>query len=101
VSSEAITGDGDLVSAVASGRTTLESVKDEDLSEDLRKQSPEQRKAELNKQTQQRRALNEKLAALVQKRDAFVAEKKRTTAPTTRSSFDSAVENTLRAQLKR
>ena len=52
VSSEAVTGDGDLVSAVASGRTTLESVKDEDLSEDLRKRSPEQRKAELNKQTQ-------------------------------------------------
>lgn len=101
VSSEAITGDGDLVSAVASGRTALDSVKDDDLPEDMRKLSPEQRKTELDTQTQQRKALNEKLAALVQKRDSFIAEKRRNAASTTRSSFDSVVENTLKSQLKK
>jgi len=101
VSSEAVTGDGDLVSAVASGRTTLGSVKDEDLPDDLRKLTPEQRKAELDRQTQTRKTLNEKLAVLVQKRDAFVADKRRTAAPAKTSSFDRAVEDTLKAQLKR
>lgn len=101
VSSEAITGDGDLVSAVASGRATLESVKDEDLQEDMRKLSSEQRKLELDKQTQLRKALNERLAALVQKRDSFIAEKKRNAGSATKSSFDSVVENTLKAQIKR
>ena len=101
VSSEAVTGDGDLVSAVASGRATLGSVKDEELPDEMRKLSPEQRKTELEKQTQTRKSLNEKLATLVQKRDAFVAEKKRSTAPAKTSSFDRAVEDTLRAQTKR
>lgn len=101
VSSEAVTGDGDLVSAVASGRTTVASVRDDELPDTLRKLTPEQRKAEIDKQTQTRRSLNEKLAALVQKRDAFVADKKRSTAPTRTSSFDRAVEDTLRAQTKR
>lgn len=101
VSSEAVTGDGDLVSAVASGRTTLGSVKDEELPDDLRKLTPEQRKAELDRQTQTRKTLNEKLAVLVQKRDAFVADKRRVAAPARTSSFDRAVEDTLKAQLKR
>ncbi|MGL5168139.1 MAG: vWA domain-containing protein [Afipia sp.] len=101
MSSEAVTGDGDLVSAVASGRTTVASVKDDELPDELRKLTPEQRKAEIDKQTQARKDLNEKLAALVQKRDAFVADKKRSAAPAKTSSFDRAVEDTLRAQTKR
>lgn len=101
VSSEAVTGDGDLVSAVASGRITVAGVKDDELPDELRKLTPEQRKAEIDKQTQARKSLNEKLATLVQKRDAFVADKKRSTAPVKTSSFDRAVEDTLRAQTKR
>jgi hypothetical protein len=101
VSSEAVTGDGDLVSAVASGRTSIASVKDDELPDALRKLTPEQRKAEIDKQTQTRKSLNEKLAALVQKRDAFVADKKRSTAPAKTSSFDRAVEETLRVQTRR
>jgi hypothetical protein len=62
--------------------------------------SPEQRKAELDRQTQTRKTLNEKLAALVQKRDAFVAGQA-AAAPAKTSSFDRAVEDTLKAQTKR
>ncbi len=101
MSSEAVTGDGDLVSAVASGRTTVASVKDDELPDALRKLTPEQRKAEIDKQTQTRKSLNEKLATLVQKRDAFVSDKKRSAAPAKTSSFDRVVEDTLRAQTKR
>jgi hypothetical protein len=47
-----------------------------------------------------RKALNEKLAGLVAKRDKYVAEH-REKSPPKASSFDRAVEETLRAQIKR
>ena len=61
---------------------------------------PEERTAEISKQMTQRKALNEKLAALVAKRDKYVAEA-RDKAPPKASSFDRVVEETLRAQIKR
>jgi hypothetical protein len=48
----------------------------------------------------QRKALNEKLAALVAKRDKYVADQ-RAKAPPKASSFDRVVEDTLKAQIKR
>jgi len=99
-SSEALTGDGDLVSDVAAGRQKLVAVKDDELPDNLRALKPEQRIDELNKQMKQRNALNEKLAALVAKRDRFVAEA-RDKAPPKASSFDRVVEETLKAQIKR
>ena len=100
VSSEAVTGNGDLVSDVAAGRQKLAAVKDDELPDNLRALKPEARIDELNKQMKQRNALNEKLAALVAKRDKFVAEQ-RDKAPPKASSFDRVVEDTLKAQIKR
>jgi hypothetical protein len=100
VSSEAVTGDGDLVSDVAAGRQKLDALKNDELPDNLRSMAPEQRMDELNKQMQQRRELNQRLAALVAKRDKFVAEQ-RDKAPPKASSFDRVVEDTLKAQIKR
>jgi hypothetical protein len=100
VSSEAVTGDGDLVSDVAAGRQKLSTLKDDELPDNLRALKPEARLDELNKQMNQRKALNEKLTALVAKRDKFVAEHRDAAAPKA-SSFDRVVEDTLRAQIKR
>jgi hypothetical protein len=100
VSSEAVTGDGDLVSDVTAGRTSFSAVKEEDLPANLRATKPEQRMDEVNKQMSQRKALNEKLAALVAKRDKYVAEQN-AKAPLKASSFDRVVEDTLKAQIKR
>jgi hypothetical protein len=61
---------------------------------------PEQRSEEVNKQMSQRKALNEKLSALVAKRDKYVADQ-RAKAPPKASSFDRVVEDTLKAQIKR
>src|SRR4051812_12889962 len=49
-SSEAVTGDGDLVSDVAAGRQKLSAVKDSELPDNLRVLKPEQRMDELNRQ---------------------------------------------------
>jgi hypothetical protein len=99
-SSEAVTGDGDLVSDVAAGRRQLDSVKDDELPDDLRALPPERRAQELDRHMKQRKALNEKLAALVTKRDRFVAEQ-RSKAPPKASSFDRAIEETLKVQIRR
>jgi uncharacterized protein YegL len=100
VTSEAVTGDGDLVSDVVAGRQKLDAVKDAELPDNLRTLRPEQRMDELNRQMSQRKALNEKLAALVAKRDRFVAAQ-RDKAPPRASSFDRVVEDTLKAQIRR
>src|SRR3954465_12188785 len=98
--SEAVTGDGDLVADIFAGRSKLSTVKEEDLPDNLRALKPEQRSEEVNKQMSQRKALNEKLAALVAKRDKYVADQ-RAKAPPKASSFDRVVEDTLKAQITR
>ncbi len=98
--SEAVTGDGDLVSDVSAGRSSFSTIKEEDLPDNLRTMKPEQRADEVNKQMGQRKALNEKLSALVAKRDKYVADQ-RAKAPPKASSFDRVVEDTLKAQIKR
>lgn len=101
VSSEAVTGGGDLVADVASGGKKLDGVKDDELPDSLRKMSMQDRTAELDKQMAVRKELNAKLAALVAKRDAYVAaQRDKTTAPKA-SSFDREVEATLKLQLKK
>ena len=97
--SEAVTGDGDLVADVSAGRSSFSLIKDEDLPDHLRAMKPEARMDEINKQMTQRKALNEKLAALVAKRDKYVTDA-RAKAPPKASSFDRVVEDTLKAQIK-
>jgi hypothetical protein len=98
--SEAVTGDGDLVADVSNGRADISSIKEDELPAGLRMMKREQRVDEVNKQMASRKALNEKLAVLVAKRDKYVAEQ-RAKAPPKASSFDRVVEDTLRAQIKR
>jgi hypothetical protein len=105
ISSEAVTGDGDLVSDVTSGRQKLATIKDDELPDALRKLAPDERAAALDRQMQTRKALNEKLAALVAKRDKYVAEQQAKSASNASapkpSSFDRVVAETLKAQIAR
>ncbi|MGY8633113.1 vWA domain-containing protein [Bradyrhizobium sp. 14AA] len=97
--SEAVTGGGDLVADAAKGTTSVSSVADADLPENLRAMKPEQREAEVAKQVEQRKVLNEKLATLVGKRDKYIADQAMKSPKT--SSFDGVVQETLKAQIKR
>lgn len=100
ISSEAVTGGGDLVSDVTSGTKKLDGIKDDELPDSLSKLSMKDRGDEIDKQMAARKALNEKLTALVAKRDAYVAAQ-RDKAPAQASSFDREVEATLKLQLKK
>jgi hypothetical protein len=98
---EAITGAGDLVADVANGRQKLASVKDEDLPDSFRSMSAPERQAAIDKQMAQRKTLNERMSQLVKKRDQYVMEQRKKTPAKTADSFDRAVEDTLKAQIKR
>jgi hypothetical protein len=98
---EAVTGDGDLVADVASGRQTLAAVRDEELPDGVRAMPPAERQAFIDRQLGSRRVLSDRMTELVRKRDRYLVEQ-RSKAPKPRAdSFDRAVEETLRAQIKR
>jgi hypothetical protein len=98
---EAVTGAGDLVADVTAGRQKLATVKDDDLPDTLKSMTPAQRQAEIDKQMAQRKTLNSRMTELVKKRDQFVAEKRKAAPKPAADSFDRAVAETLRAQIKR
>lgn len=97
---DAITGGGDLLADVKAGRKDLSSVKDEELPDDMRKMSSTERQDYINRQATERATLNERMADLIKKRDAYVAEQRKKAPPQAGDSFDRAVEKTLRAQIR-
>jgi von Willebrand factor type A domain len=97
----AITGDGDLVADVKTGRQKLAAVQDDYLPDNLRGMTADQRRAFVDKQIAKRKTLNERLAALVKQRDQYAREQAKKAPAHKGDSFDRVVEETLRAQIKR
>ena len=98
---DALTGDGDLVGDVASGRQSLGSLPDAQLPDDLRRMSPAERQSHIDRQVNERRTLNERLAELVRQRDRHAADTRAKAPQPAANSFDRAVERTLRSQIAR
>lgn len=99
---DAVTGDGDLVADVAQGRRRLDAIPDKELPEPLRNLSVAQRNSQIETMNAKRQQFSKQMAELVAKRDAFVRDK-RSAAPSgaPKDSFDRAVEDTLRAQVRK
>ncbi len=100
-SAEAVTGGGDLVADVAAGRQKLDTVIDENLPESMRGLSAAERHAQVERNLNARRRLNERLSTLIAERDTFIAAQRSKMARHTGDSFDRAIEQTLRMQIKR
>jgi hypothetical protein len=100
-SGAAVTGRGDLVADVASGRQRLDRVKEEELPAQVRGLSAAERQAFIDKRMAERKTLSERMAALVGKRDRYVADRRKAAPARPASSFDRVVADTLRAQIKR
>ncbi|MEW6306737.1 MAG: VWA domain-containing protein, partial [Verrucomicrobiota bacterium] len=84
------------------GGVKLESVKMDELPEELRKLSADELKAHVEKQQKQRAALQAEVMALSKQREAFLAaERKRLAASSKGDSFDEKVAETVRAQAAR
>jgi hypothetical protein len=96
-----VSTDGDLLEDTKSGRVKLEAIPEAELPENLQKLAPPARKAELEKQTAERKVLDDQLTELVRKREGFVAEeRKKKPQNANKDSFDQVVEDTLRMQIK-
>ena len=100
-SGEVITGAGDLVADVKSGRQQLDAVKAEDLPDSLRGMNAAERQSFIDKQETKRKALNERMAALVKQRDGYLHDQAKKSPAQPVDSFDRVVADTLRAQIKR
>ncbi len=97
---EVITGGGDLIGDVRNNSVELDKVNDAELPEELRQQSPEQRRVWIAERLGDRKRLEDKMAAIIAKRDAYLVEHKNKNVGSPPSdSFDAAVEDTLKLQL--
>lgn len=79
------------------GSAGLAGVKNEELPDEMQKQTAEERKKKLEEMTKKRETLRAQIAETSKKRDAFIAEaKKAKKAP--KSEFDDEVVSTIRGQ---
>lgn len=92
---------GDLLQSIENGSVKLESVKDEDLPEDLRKLSPDARKQEIEKRLAARRELRAQIVTLSKQREEFIATERKKQTGGKQSGFDAAVAQALKEQLAR
>lgn len=94
-----VTGEGDLVADVISGRAVAGKVASKDLPEEYQKLAPADLEAAIAAKSAERQRLQADLGRLVAKRDAMVAEE-RIKAPAGKDGFDRVVEDMLHSQLK-
>lgn len=88
-----------LVDAVTLDNVDLSKVKDEELPENMRKMTLEQRKAYLAEKKAEREVIQKKVTELNKARDAYVAEEqKKLAAKSKAETLDSAVIGTVRKQ---
>ncbi len=91
--------DGDLVQDIENEKIKIEDVKEEDLPDDLKKLSPEDRKKEIAKRISDRVKIRAEILELSKKRDVFIADERKKQGR--QNGFDSAVADALREQLLR
>lgn len=96
---EVVTGGGDLVGEMMSGTAQVETMKDADLPDELKGKSAADREVWAKDKIAARTILQDKMAALVAKRDAYVSAHKNKMPAKAKDSFDSVVEDTLRTEL--
>lgn len=89
---------GDLLTGLENGSVKLDTVKDADLPDDLKKLSPAERKKEIEKRLAERKKMREEILKLSKQRDEFIADARRK-QPDKKKGFDSAVAETLKRQL--
>jgi len=89
----------DLVQDVENGRVSLETMKKDDLPDDLQKLAPEGRKKQVAQQIQQRKALRAQIVSLSKQRDSYIAAaQKRRAGGAPKTAFDTAVGEAIRAE---
>lgn len=97
---DAITGEGDLVSDVLRNGRDLAAIPSAELPEAMRSMSPTERREHLDALDRRRRELSARMMELTRQRDTFMTSARPATPPGN-AAFDSAVSETLGAQIRR
>lgn len=90
----------DVVDAVQEGKLDLANAKDEDLPEAMRKMSPEERKAFVEKKAAERKEIQAEIGKAAAEREGFLALARKKNATEGASTFDTAVKKILEKQLE-
>lgn len=88
---------GDLLQSIENGAVKLDSIKKEDLPDDLQKMTPEARKAEIDKRMAARKNMRAEILTLSKQRDAYI-DQARKKAGGKKNAFDTAVSAALKKQ---
>ncbi|HWO00296.1 MAG TPA: vWA domain-containing protein [Blastocatellia bacterium] len=91
---------GDLLTSLENGSLKLDSVKDEDLTDDLRKLEPAARQKEIERRLAVRKTLRDDILKLSKQRDEFITAARKKQSGHAKS-FDSVVAAALKEQLSR
>ena len=89
----------DLIDACKEGRVKIEEVKDEELPEEMRAMSVEERKAHVEKKSKERDELQGKVKDLSKKREAHITEELKKQG--NEDAFDVVVKKTLNKQMEK
>ena len=88
----------DLVDASKDGTIKLEEMKDEDLPEEMRKMTKEERVAFVKAKAEERAKIQEQIATLANARDAYIAEKRKELSAAEAPTFGEALLKAIRDQ---
>jgi Mg-chelatase subunit ChlD len=89
--------DGDFLQSIENGTVKLENVKPEELPDELRRLSPDERKQEVEKRQAQRRQIRAEIMQLSKDRAEFIKTERAKSG--VKNSFDSVVAEALKQQL--
>jgi hypothetical protein len=97
-----VSGEGELIDALSSGRVKIEDLDEEELPEEMKKMNEEEKKAYVEGVKVKREKLAEELKKLTDQRDEYIAlERKRTAETMPKDSFDQQVAEMIRNQAAR
>jgi Mg-chelatase subunit ChlD len=91
----------DLLADIKAGKVKLDTLKDEELPEELRKLPKEKRQAYLDELEKKREALRQEALKLAKERDEFTKKKLEEEGKKAKEGFDQKVEELLRKQAKK
>ncbi len=93
--------DSDLVQAIENGAVKLDTLKTDDLPDELQKLSTADRQKVIADKIQERKKIREQILELSKKRDAFILEERKKQSTKSPTGFDQAVSEALKQQITR
>jgi Mg-chelatase subunit ChlD len=93
--------DSDLIQAIENGTVKLETLKKDELPDELQKLSTDDRQKVIKDKIDERKKIREQILELSKKRDAFILEERKKQTAKQPTGFDQAVSEAIKKQISR